>query len=83
MGIFGWILFGLVVGVVGKLLMPVRDPGGFIITIILGIAGALLAGFLGQSLGFYREGEPAGFVMAVIGSIILLIGYRMVAGRRA
>jgi uncharacterized membrane protein YeaQ/YmgE (transglycosylase-associated protein family) len=83
MGIFGWILFGLVVGVVGKLLMPGRDPGGFIITIILGIAGALLAGFLGQSLGFYREGEPAGFVMAVIGSIILLIGYRMVAGRRA
>jgi uncharacterized membrane protein YeaQ/YmgE (transglycosylase-associated protein family) len=83
MGIIGWILFGLVVGVVGKLLMPGRDPGGFIITIILGIAGALLAGFLGQSLGFYREGEPAGFIMAVIGSIILLIGYRMVAGRRA
>ena len=83
MGIIGWILFGLVVGVVGKLLMPGRDPGGFIITIILGIAGALLAGFLGQALGLYREGEPAGFIMAVIGSIILLIGYRMVAGRRA
>jgi uncharacterized membrane protein YeaQ/YmgE (transglycosylase-associated protein family) len=83
MGILGWILFGLVVGVVGKLLMPGRDPGGFIITIVLGIAGALLAGFLGQTLGFYREGEPAGFVMAVIGSIILLLGYRMVAGRRA
>ena len=82
MGIIGWILFGLVVGVVGKLLMPGRDPGGFIITIILGIAGALLGGFLGQSLGFYREGEPAGFIMAVIGSIILLVAYRMVAGRR-
>jgi uncharacterized membrane protein YeaQ/YmgE (transglycosylase-associated protein family) len=83
MGIIGWILFGLIVGVVGKLLMPGRDPGGFIITIILGIAGALLAGFLGQALGFYHEGEPAGFIMAVIGSIILLIGYRMVAGGRA
>jgi uncharacterized membrane protein YeaQ/YmgE (transglycosylase-associated protein family) len=83
MGIIGWILFGLIVGVVGKLLMPGRDPGGFIITIILGIAGALVAGFLGQALGLYREGEPAGFIMAVIGSIILLIGYRMVAGRRA
>jgi uncharacterized membrane protein YeaQ/YmgE (transglycosylase-associated protein family) len=83
MGIIGWILFGLVVGVVGKLLMPGRDPGGFVITIILGIAGALLAGFLGQAMGLYREGEPAGFIMAVIGSIILLFAYRMVAGRRA
>jgi uncharacterized membrane protein YeaQ/YmgE (transglycosylase-associated protein family) len=83
MNIIGWILFGLVVGVVGKLLMPGRDPGGFILTILLGIAGALVGGFLGQSLGFYRQGEPAGFVMAVIGSIVLLIIYRMVAGRRA
>ncbi len=79
----GFILFGLVVGVVGKLIMPGRDPGGFIITILLGIAGALVGGFLGRSLGMYGEGEPAGFVMAVIGSIILLVIYRMVAGRRA
>ena len=82
MSIIGWILFGLVVGVVGKLLMPGRDPGGFIITIVLGIAGALIGGFVGQSLGFYREGEPAGFIMAVLGSIILLLLYRMFAGRR-
>ena len=82
MSIIGWILFGLVVGVVGKLLMPGRDPGGFIITIVLGIAGALIGGFVGQSLGFYREGEPAGFIMAVLGSIILLFLYRMFAGRR-
>jgi uncharacterized membrane protein YeaQ/YmgE (transglycosylase-associated protein family) len=82
MSIIGWILFGLVVGVVGKLLMPGRDPGGFILTILLGIAGALLGGFAGRALGFYGEGEPAGFIMAVIGSIILLIIYRMVAGRR-
>ncbi len=83
MSVIGFILFGLVVGVVGKLIMPGRDPGGFIITILLGIAGALVGGFLGRSLGMYGEGEPAGFVMAVIGSIILLVIYRMVAGRRA
>jgi len=83
MGIIGWILFGLVVGVIGKLLMPGRDPGGFIITILLGIAGALLGGFVGQALGLYGPGEPAGFIMAVIGSIILLVIYRMAAGRRA
>jgi len=82
MNIIGWILFGLVVGIVGKLLMPGRDPGGFILTIILGIAGALLGGFVGQSLGFYQEGEPAGFLMAVLGAIILLLIYRMFAGRR-
>ena len=82
MSIIGWILFGLVVGIVGKLLMPGRDPGGFIITILLGIAGALIGGFVGQSLGFYREGEPAGFIMAVLGSIVLLLLYRMFVGRR-
>jgi uncharacterized membrane protein YeaQ/YmgE (transglycosylase-associated protein family) len=82
MSIIGWILFGLVVGIVGKLLMPGRDPGGFILTSLLGIAGALIGGFVGRALGFYSEGEPAGFIMAVIGSIVLLIAYRMVAGRR-
>jgi len=82
MSIIGWILFGLVVGIVGKLLMPGRDPGGFILTILLGIAGAVLGGFVGQSMGFYREGEPAGFIMAVLGSIILLLIYRMFVGRR-
>ena len=82
MSIIGWILFGRVVGIVGKLLMPGRDPGGFIITILLGIGGALIGGFAGQSLGFYREGEPAGFIMAVIGSIVLLLLYRMFVGSR-
>jgi len=82
MGIIGWIFFGLVVGVVGKFLMPGRDPGGFVITILLGIGGALIGGFVGQSLGFYREGEPAGFIMAVIGSVLLLFLYRMFAGKR-
>jgi uncharacterized membrane protein YeaQ/YmgE (transglycosylase-associated protein family) len=82
MSIIGWIFFGLIVGIVGKLLMPGRDPGGFILTILLGIAGALLGGFLGRALGLYREGEAAGFIMAVIGSIILLVIYRLVVGRR-
>jgi uncharacterized membrane protein YeaQ/YmgE (transglycosylase-associated protein family) len=81
MGILGWILFGLVVGIVAKFLMPGRDPGGFIITAVLGIVGALVGGFIGQALGFYREGEPAGFLMAVIGSIVLLLLYRMFVGR--
>jgi uncharacterized membrane protein YeaQ/YmgE (transglycosylase-associated protein family) len=79
MTILGWIFFGLIVGIIGKLLMPGRDPGGFVITTILGIVGALLGGFLGRVLGLYREGDPVGFVMAVIGSIILLVLYRMFA----
>jgi uncharacterized membrane protein YeaQ/YmgE (transglycosylase-associated protein family) len=81
MSILGWILFGLIVGVVAKLVMPGRDPGGFIITILLGIVGAVVGGFLGRAFGLYREGDPVGFVMAVVGSIVLLLLYRMVAGR--
>ena len=81
MSILGWIFFGLVVGIIGKLLMPGRDPGGFIITTILGIVGALVGGFLGRVLGLYREGDPVGFVMAIIGSIILLVLYRMFVTR--
>jgi uncharacterized membrane protein YeaQ/YmgE (transglycosylase-associated protein family) len=83
MGILGWIFFGLIVGVVGKLLMPGRDPGGFIVTILLGIAGALFGGFLGRALGMYREDEPAGFIMAVLGSIVLLAIYRVTFARRS
>jgi uncharacterized membrane protein YeaQ/YmgE (transglycosylase-associated protein family) len=83
LGIIGWIIFGLVVGVIGKLLMPGRDPGGFVITILLGIAGALLGGFLGRAFGLYDEGDPVGFIMAVIGAIVLLVLYRMMfRGRR-
>jgi len=83
MGILGWIFFGLIVGVVGKLVMPGRDPGGFVVTILLGIAGALLGGFLGRALGMYREDEPAGFIMAVLGSIVLLAIYRVTFARRS
>ena len=77
----GWILFGLIVGVVAKLLMPGRDPGGFIVTILLGIAGALVGGFIGRFLGLYGPGQPAGFIMAVLGSILLLMLYRFTRPR--
>jgi uncharacterized membrane protein YeaQ/YmgE (transglycosylase-associated protein family) len=76
-GFIGWILFGLVVGIIAKLLMPGRDPGGFIVTILLGIAGALIGGWVGRALGLYREGEGAGFIMATLGAILLLAIYRM------
>ncbi len=82
-GLIGWIIFGLFVGIVAKLLMPGKDPGGFFVTALIGMAGAVLGGFLGRAMGMYREGEPAGFFMAVVGSIILLILYRVFAKRRA
>jgi uncharacterized membrane protein YeaQ/YmgE (transglycosylase-associated protein family) len=82
MSVLGWILFGLVVGIVARFLMPGRDPGGFVVTIVLGIVGALLGGWLGRTAGWYQEGDPVGFLMAVLGAIILLALYRMFAGRR-
>ena len=81
MHIIGWILFGLVVGIVAKVLMPGRDPGGFVVTAILGIVGALVGGFVGRLVGWYGEGDPVGFIMAVVGSIILLVIYRVTFGR--
>jgi len=75
---FLWMLIiGLIVGVVAKFLMPGKDPGGFIITILLGIAGAFVAGFLGRSLGWYQVGDPAGFIASVVGAILLLLVYRL------
>lgn len=82
-GVIGWIIFGLVVGVIAKLLMPGKDPGGFIVTILLGIAGAMLGGFIGRALGFYEPGHPAGFFMALLGAILLLILYRVAFKPRA
>lgn len=81
-GILGWIVFGLIVGAVAKLLMPGRDGGGIIITTILGIVGALIGGYLGQALGLYGPGDPAGFLMALVGAVIVLSIYRVTAGRR-
>ncbi len=83
MSILGWILFGLVVGIVARFLMPGRDPGGFIVTIVLGIVGALIGGWIGRAAGWYQPGDPVGFLAAVVGAIILLILYRLFAGRRA
>ena len=82
MGFIWTIIIGFVAGLIAKFLMPGRDPGGFIITTILGIVGALVATWLGQAVGWYRAGEGAGLIGAVVGAIIVLIVYRMVAGRR-
>jgi uncharacterized membrane protein YeaQ/YmgE (transglycosylase-associated protein family) len=82
MWILGWILFGLIVGALAKLVMPGRDPGGIIVTMLIGIAGAVLGGFIGRALGMYGEGEAAGFVMSFFGAVALLALYRVVAGRR-
>lgn len=82
MGILSWIVFGLVVGIIAKLLMPGRDPGGFIITMLLGVAGALLGGFLGRAMGFYGPREQAGWLISILGAVILLVIYRVVAKPR-
>lgn len=81
MHIIWTIIIGLLVGIVAKLLMPGRDPGGFIITALLGIAGAFVAKYLGQALGWYGPNEAAGFIASVIGAIILLFVYRLAFGR--
>lgn len=82
MGILSWIVFGLVVGIIAKLVTPGRDPGGFIVTMLLGIAGALLGGFIGRAMGFYGQNEAAGWLMSIAGAILLLVIYRLVARRR-
>jgi uncharacterized membrane protein YeaQ/YmgE (transglycosylase-associated protein family) len=76
-------VFGLVVGVVAKFIFPGRDPGGIFLTIVLGIVGAMVGGWLGRVLGLYRQGEAAGFVMAVVGAIVLLALYRVVSSGRS
>jgi len=81
MSLIWMIIIGLIVGAVAKFIMPGKDPGGIFITIIIGIVGALIAGFLGRNLGWYSDGEPVGFIASVVGAILLLILYRMVAGR--
>ena len=83
MHILWTIIIGFFVGLIAKFLMPGRDPGGFIITILLGIAGAFVAHFIGRSMGWYTEGQPAGFVASVIGAIILLALYRLLFRRSA
>jgi uncharacterized membrane protein YeaQ/YmgE (transglycosylase-associated protein family) len=78
-----WIIIGGIAGAIAKFLMPGRDPGGCLVTILLGIAGAFLAGWLGQAVGWYERGEGAGFIAAIVGAFIILAIYRLVTGRRA
>jgi len=81
-GIIWTVFIGFLIGVVAKLLMPGRDPGGCIITILIGIAGSFVASYLGQALGWYQSGQPAGFIASVIGAMLLLLLYRLIFGKR-
>jgi uncharacterized membrane protein YeaQ/YmgE (transglycosylase-associated protein family) len=82
MSIIWAIVIGFIVGLIAKALMPGRDPGGFIVTVLLGIVGAVVATFLGQAMGLYSQGQSAGWIASVIGAIVVLAIYRMVVGRR-
>ena len=84
MAILSWIVFGIVVGVIAKLLMPGKDPGGFIVTMLLGIAGSLIGGFIGRAItgGSPGQSAGAGYIMSILGAIILLAIYRMMVRRR-
>ena len=77
--VLGWIFFGLVVGIVGKLVMPGKDPGGIIGTTAIGMVGAVIGGYLGHQMGLYDETDPVGFIMAVIGAVFFLALYRWLA----
>jgi uncharacterized membrane protein YeaQ/YmgE (transglycosylase-associated protein family) len=81
-GWIAWIIIGAVAGIIAKAIMPGRDPQGCIVTILLGIGGAVLAGWLGHMLGWYRPNQGAGFIAAIIGAIIILFVYKLIAGRR-
>jgi uncharacterized membrane protein YeaQ/YmgE (transglycosylase-associated protein family) len=80
--IIAWIVIGLLAGAIAKLLMPGKDPGGCLVTILLGIAGALVAGFLGKAVGWYDQNEGAGFIAAIVGAFLILLIYRLVLRRR-
>ena len=82
MHIIWTLLIGLIVGALAKLVMPGKDPGGVIITIVIGIVGSLIANFVGSALGWYRPEESAGLIASVLGAVVLLAGYRAIAGRR-
>jgi uncharacterized membrane protein YeaQ/YmgE (transglycosylase-associated protein family) len=81
-GLIGTLVIGLIIGAVAKLLMPGRDPGGCLVTILLGIVGALVAGYVGRAIGWYEPGEPAGFIASVIGAMLLLLIYRLFLRRQ-
>ncbi len=82
MGFISMLLIGLIVGAIAKFVMPGKDPGGCLITIIIGIVGSMIGGFVGRGLGWYAEGEPVGFLMSLVGAILLLVGYRLILGKK-
>ena len=82
MGLLATLVIGLIIGAIAKLIVPGRDPGGWIVTILLGIAGALVGTWLGRMLGMYRNGESAGWIASIVGAVLLLLLYRAVVGRR-
>jgi uncharacterized membrane protein YeaQ/YmgE (transglycosylase-associated protein family) len=81
-GIVGWVVFGLIVGVIAKLLMPGRDPGGMIVTMLIGVAGAVVGGFIGRAMGLYGPQDAAGIFMSILGAVLLLFAYRKLARPR-
>ena len=81
-GVLGWMLFGLIVGALAKLVMPGRDPGGIIVTMLIGIVGALIGGWLGRAVGWYGPNDGAGYIVSILGAVLLLWIYRMVVARR-
>lgn len=82
-GILSWIIFGFIVGAIAKFVMPGKDPGGIVVTTLLGIAGAVGGGYVGRALDLYSPGQPAGFFLAILGAIVILVLYRILIGRRA
>jgi len=76
-----FLVFGLIVGALARLIVPGREPGGWVISMILGVVGSFVGGFLGRAVGMYREGEPAGFIMSLVGAIIVVGGYHFIANR--
>ena len=82
MGIISAIIVGLIVGAIARFLMPGKDPGGWIVTILIGVAGSFIGTYLGQAFGLYRTGEPAGFIGSIVGAMILLLLYRIVVKQR-
>jgi len=81
LGVIGWMVFGLIVGAIAKFIMPGRDPGGLLVTMGLGIAGALVAGFIGQTLGWYQSGQVGGYITSILGAILILFVYRKLTAR--
>ena len=83
MGLLGWAIFGLIVGALAKLVMPGKDPGGILVTMLLGIVGAVVGGYLGQAINLYQPGEPAGYIVSILGAIVVLFLYRLATRRTA